>query len=299
MTQLADFSFVINNALQTIHVGAILAPLTTNTLAANVSLVQFDGATGVGQITYNDRQPLPEAFSDPSPYQTYVNQWITALASGSPALTLSQAQAIKCSLVNAIYAVKRQAAVSIHVTAGTYSWDATDSTVERVLAPLCGLLYVDPVNTVIGEVNTLITEIDTTLSTLNSTWATNFNTLNSNWPSQIQAALNNLVSEINASLPFQSGGATIAGVTGPSAVTFDSGLSGFSGNSTLTAPSISLIPVGQTTPVTLSPTDLQAIVVAINAQNASKQSTSLSKQAAINALTSITSVVSYDATTGW
>ena len=145
MTQM-NLSFVIDAARATMRLSGIRAPVVTSgNLAANVAYVNFDTVSG-GNILYNDRPQIPETFSDPSPYQALLNQWIAAMSSSTPALTLAQSQAIKCSLVDAISSVKRQAPISVATSIGTKNWDASDLAVSRVLGPLSGFMFVDPVN---------------------------------------------------------------------------------------------------------------------------------------------------------
>lgn len=74
--------------------------------------------------------------------------------------------------------------------------------------------------------------------------------------------------------------------------------SGFSAP-TITIPTLSVIPSGASAAVTVTAADLAAIMSAISAQLISKQTTMISKQAAVNALTSIAAVIAYDATIGW
>jgi hypothetical protein len=60
-----------------------------------------------------------------------------------------------------------------------------------------------------------------------------------------------------------------------------------------------LFPLGATTYTIFTAADINNILAVIINRNAFRQATNLSKQAAINALSSIASVASYDATTGW
>lgn len=65
------------------------------------------------------------------------------------------------------------------------------------------------------------------------------------------------------------------------------------------APTMQLIPVGGTSVVNLSSTDVGTIARAIIAQYERFQSDLLTIQAAINALASVSAVAAYDVTTGW
>lgn len=298
MTTLADFSFVINSALGTIHVNAVGATLTSNSLAANVQYVQFDASTGVGQIMYNDRPSIPELFQDPSPYQTYVNQWITAEAAlAKLPLTLAQAQAVKCALVQAIYAVKRQQPVNVTVSAGNNNWDASDQAVARMNV-LAGFAYIDNVNSLISTLNSEISTLNTNVTDSNglrsayTTFVTNLQTNLNSWVSTLNsseaASINNppasWTSVSNMSVP--PAGSTTA-------------MNTLSNISSITVPTMKLLPYGGTSLVTVTPTDVGAILSAIATQNANEAVANATKQAAVNALTTIANVVAYDATTGW
>lgn len=286
-----DLDFVVNRGESSCRVLGLKQPITSS-LASNVNFVTF--AKGQGQVFYNDRPPLPELFSDPSPYQSYVNAWITAAAAATPALTLAQAQAIKCAFVDAIYGFKRVAPVSATVTAGTYSFDASNNA-------LTGLAYLAPLNTVITGVNAVITAFDTLNGLVNPVGA------------GVQTALNSLVSGVNSALsaltsainlagtaqtpPFSVGSApTVGSVAGPSTSGTPSNPSALA---TISPPTLTVVPVGQTSPITLNSADLQAVALAIAAQNASTGSTDATKKAAVNALSTIAAVVAYDATAGW
>ena len=100
-----DLQFRLDRTRSLIYISSMHAKMTANTLPSNVDYVSF--ANGVGQIIYSDRQRTPESFTDPSPYQTYVNQWITAMATATPPLTLAQAIAIKQAFISTIYNLKR------------------------------------------------------------------------------------------------------------------------------------------------------------------------------------------------
>jgi hypothetical protein len=305
-----QFTIDVANAIMTINgVGETIA---VTGLPANISYVRFSDSDG-GVILYNDRPALPAPFSDPSPYQSYFNAWITAAAAGSPALLLSQAQSLKAALVNSIYAMKRQLPCSVAVSAGTYPWDASDPAVAR-MALLAGLLYVDPLNTVIsagpgGGLTQLMVDLNTMVANLN-VWASHFNTLNSNMTTfngNVASAINTWIGALQTT----EGGGNIIGWANPGsysapaspATTADTALGTFaetfSNVSAIKVPTIQLIPVGSSSPITLTPTDLQKVVIAMAAQNTKYQATSASKQAAVNALSTIAAVAAYDATAGW
>ena len=88
-------------------------------LAANISHIVYDAAAGLGGIEYNDRPQQGIEFTDPSPYQSQFNQWLTAAAADNPPLQLAQAIAVKTSLLAAIYNGKRN---NLTATSSLAAW---------------------------------------------------------------------------------------------------------------------------------------------------------------------------------
>jgi hypothetical protein len=266
--------FLIDVQSGLMSVNGVPAAISMSGLPAGVTQVAF-GDPGSGTVLSGGNWTGATSFSDPSPYQSYYNAWMTAMG-----MTLSQAQAAKIALVNSIYQVKRQAAVSVAVTAGTYNWDASDPAIPR-MALMASMCFIDSLNTLVTKFNSL-----------NSTLAT--------YGSDVQGAFNNFVTILNNAAfngtSYNWPGTGNAPIGGPT-VGGNSSIS--PGASSVTAPTLKLIPVGGTAEVSLSPTDLMAIVTAINNQQINEQAVNLSKQAAINALTYVGAVISYDATTGW
>ncbi|WP_315792222.1 MULTISPECIES: hypothetical protein [unclassified Bradyrhizobium] len=308
--------FVISRATGRVYCQGIPAKCAVS-LASNIDQVVFEG--GAGKIFYNDRLMIAEPFSDPSPYQPYINAWIQAMQAASPALTLAQAQAIKNGFINEVYQQKRQLPVSVQVSSGTYTWDASDDAVARSISPISGLVFVGPLNTVIGGdqssaggVNSLVSTLGRLVSDLNA-WGTNYNNMNANlYPfyGQVSNAINTINSDLAAivNVLVNQGFASSNLITSVSQVSnpqsgADSGLtetfSGVSAVSQIQPPTLQLIPIGQTNPVSLTSGDLESIVLAIAAQNTRSQQALLTKQAAVNALATIAAVAGYDGTTGW
>lgn len=272
--------FFIDVPSQRVSISGVSSGVATN-LAANVGFVRFENA--VGSIIYNDRPAIPDTFTDPSPYQSYLNAWITAQAAlQTNPLTLAQAQAVKVALVQAVYAVKRQQPVTVTVNSTSYQWDASDIALAR-MAAVAGNLYADPTNSLV--------------TTLNS-WATSFNTLQSNlntFATNLQTTFNNETSATNTKESGITGWVTLTAPTSPSspAVGNESPLS------SLSAGTIQIVPVGATAAVTMTPTDLKNIMAAIATQNTNEAVVNANKTAAVNALSTISAVAAYDATTGW
>ena len=82
-------------------------PIDTSSLAANIACVIYNFQVSLGSIEYNDRPPVGAAFTDPSPYLSFLNAWMVASAADSPPLQLAQAIAVKQALTAGIYNGKK------------------------------------------------------------------------------------------------------------------------------------------------------------------------------------------------
>jgi hypothetical protein len=122
---------------------------------ANIYIVDWGGKDGT--ILYTDRVGVREKFSDPSPYQTYINRWMLAAQDpnqnelGAPSvqpITLAQAQAVKTSLINSLFDLKRQAPIDVTITVTpssssekatiTTTYDASDENVSSMQSQAIG-----------------------------------------------------------------------------------------------------------------------------------------------------------------
>jgi hypothetical protein len=108
---------------------ASISGIDCSSIPSNVQTVFWYGAKqsgdpSSGEILYNDRVAVREPFTDPSPYLPLINNWMLAAAgrlfgaspphqvvktSLPPQLSPAQAIAIKGGLLDALFAVKRQA----------------------------------------------------------------------------------------------------------------------------------------------------------------------------------------------
>jgi hypothetical protein len=273
MTQLS-LTFVIDNAKSTIHLFSVSAPLAPNSFASNISFVQW--GNGAGIVLYSDRLALPEVFTDPSPYQIAVNQWMTAKASllVTP-LTLAQAQAIKNSLIDGVYAYKRQSPLTVSTSQGslTFSMDDQYGVLQAPGAiPIAQIL--------LGGMGSIETMVQGVVSSYNT------------------AAANDAY--YNESEMFA--GLSIA-TTGNSWTDYLSihayGISASSPALPAITTTPVLLPIGATSYPPFTTADQLAIINAAVAQKSREQLIWSQKRAAVNALTSVASVVAYDTTTGW
>jgi hypothetical protein len=98
-------------------------PIDTSALAADVAHIAYDVGGGNGGIEYTDRPALSAVFTDPSPYQPYLNAWLTVAAAAIVPLTVAAAQSIKQALLDRVRAIN---AAALLASFGGYLWDASD-----------------------------------------------------------------------------------------------------------------------------------------------------------------------------
>lgn len=302
-----DSVVVVDNAIAVVSLAA---------LPVNVVVVAYQ--IDQGSIEYNDRPNLRTPFTDPAPYQPFLNLWITAAAAQTPALQVAQAKQVKIDLVEAIFHHKRR----LPYAYGAWSYDAHDESVTNidlqvqatatVSTDLSGLVasinaafatIANQVNaTVVGGANAMVNVNNASAGQVNAwsaAYVTNFGRVQRE-NTQPPANASQAVMMTPKSDPWQTGlgsggfgsmaavgniaGATVSGSVSP----------GFShvGN-------ITLQPLNAATPQSILATDVYAALLGIANRRNSLNTNRLTKQIAINALTTIAAVVAYDATTGW
>jgi hypothetical protein len=223
-------------------------------------------------------------------------------------------------LIEAVFNAKRQAPFPHTVTAGALSWDAADSATAAMSVMMVPVLYslTSGLAAEGGETsNSLVAQINNRLASLATKIDANFA---SDLTSAIVSVGNSLIAYINdtivaaistglysdnpgytpppgvnyhvepTTLEFASVPASLPSVAVPPI-----------DGSTVVPPdeSIQWHPIGQATPVTLTVTEMTGLMAGIAARRTNLLTTKNNKIAAVNALTSITAVIAYDATTGW
>lgn len=331
--------FQLDRPRSTVRLFGLTQAITANALALNVDFVEWDGVKASGEIIYNDRIPLPEQFTDPSPYQDYVNQWMTGAAAAALPLTLAQAQAVKSSLVDSIWAGKRDAAVTVVTSLGSYDFD-TDSlgdltswvpSVAAIVAQINAIndaivtmvtsfntslnTFDGDVNTRFDSINSMVSGLNTSLATFDSALGTEMGTLLSainSWTSTLSSQLHgNWVyydGVLSTTTPNQTQptlSQSWSALTAPSesgSLTHVNAASGsYSGPSDMptVTASIKMMPVGATAFPAFTVADLFLVINAIETQRNAKLVARNTKQAAVAALNRVVDCIAYDATTGW
>jgi hypothetical protein len=266
----------------------------TSPLASNIALVAYDCTAGKGSIEYNDRLRLLEPFIDMTPYAPFVNAWLTqaALVTDTP-LTLPLAKTIKLSLVDGIFNSKRQ----LPITALGRTWDASDQALMGMQAAIvswdvAGAAFAADA-TLVNDFNNIgIATTRIANASANAAFSADsapFTYIDSFSPPPNQTPHSGAIAFMTA----VAGG----GITGNAAFSANYGrpLSAI----TTQGPSISWPPLNSTVSVTLAMSDMRSLISSINSRRTTLQNTRLTKQNAINALSTIAAVIAYDVTTGW
>lgn len=292
--------FVIARAEEVMAIDNQPLAIDTSPLASNIAIVAYDCSGGTGNIEYSDSLRVLTPFIDVTPYAGFANTWLTAAAAiVELPLTVAQAKRVKIGLVDGIFNSKRQLPISY---AGNI-WEATDQAMVGMQATINAW------------------DVAAALSAGDAVFANNINTM------QLQVHLANLASQ-----PAGAGGTTAfirylyyqnprSASKGPWDLLFDnspswifpSGVSGGGinqqpsyygtktnvGYQTTFGPSVSWPPLNATTPVSMSMASMRTLIANIQSRRAALQSTRLAKTNAINSMTTIGAVITYDATAGW
>ena len=287
--------------------------LTVNcaALASNIALIAY--VETEGKLQYNDRPGQLTAFTDPAPYQPYINNWITAAAAQTPALQLAQAKQVKNDLIEAIFHHKRR----LPYRQGPWDYDARDQSVMFLTESLRSNTTV---SVTIPADSSLVTNINTALATItgqvnnqvvavNNVSAGNVNgwslTNYVNWttllfydnpqavpyPGTVWYSNRPTVPTV----PGYGGFSTMSNVAG--ATVAGAGASG-TGTPTYVG-TITITPLNATAPQTVASSDVNAALTGITTRRNTLNGNRMTKQTAVNNLTTITAIVAYDATTGW
>jgi hypothetical protein len=146
--------------------------MDTSALDPTIVRVKWNGADSVGWIKYNNLT-LEQRLIDASPYEPFLDAWVTARLAAVPPPSLTEAKLIKVNLIGWIFDIKRQAPYAHTIAAGAFSWDATDGTIAAMS---------------IATIPAIITSLSATFGTGNSL----VSQLNANYAQQ--------ASEINANI---------------------------------------------------------------------------------------------------
>jgi hypothetical protein len=227
---------LIDNRAKKVSIDGVAFPVASPALDAAIDYVTW-ADDGIGTIQYAGHL-LRANFLDVSPYQPFVNAWITAAAG---ALTLAQARAIKAEFIATIASYKRQRPVTATAGGASRTWDGGDIALAHY-----GLL---------AGVGAAAQVAVNATNAINGLAAAQHNPDNPDPPPTLN-------------------------ISGPSMA-------------------VQVCPLGSSTVLTLTPTEMQGIAAACAGQRAAIASVSQAKQDAVNVLGTVAAVVGYDATAGW
>jgi hypothetical protein len=266
----------------------------TSPLASNIELLAYDCTSGAGNLEYNDRLRVLESFGDITPYAAFVNSWMTtAAAITAMPLTLAQAKRVKIGLVDGIFNSKRQ----LPITTQGQTWDATDQSLMGMQSAIAAFDVVAAMNasdaSIASQVNTMgittstQTQTQTQTATQTAVGGISYGVATvSNVPNVVVAPIGNptasSASQSNSQSTSQSSSVHTS-ISPPAA----------------SPPNIPWPPLNSTTTVSLTQSNMRALINSIQQRRGSLQSTRLSKTNAINSMTTVAAIIAYDATTGW
>lgn len=301
------------------------APLVVSlaALASNIVVVAFQ--IDQGSVEFNDRPNLRTPFTDPSPYQSLLNSWITAAASASPPLQLAQAQQLKKDLVEAIFHHKRR----LPYTYGAWQYDARDEALANMS------MLTEGNATVSSDSSALVTAINTAFSTItgqiNGTVVAGANAMVSanngsaaavntwsyynhfNWSAAYPTAIPSTIHQALATgggmvgLGSYSGGfapGTGTGYGGFANMTALANIAGASvtgvvGTGIVYTGNITHMPLNASAPQAIPAVDIFNAMLGIASRRNTLNSNRLTKQIAVGNLSTIAACAAYDATAGW
>jgi len=277
----------------------------------NASIVTWAGNRGL--IQYNDRPEVRKPVTDISPYQSWVDRFMTVVADADPPLNLEQAKQLKIDMVEALYDDNRkkpfiylsneyectdEAIAYMGAALAVVTGDGSTGLANQINAGLINL--VGQVNGVIGAINTGIT--NSVVFPNNNTTATTIANLVNNWAttSLMYGTLQATVTPYyymyrpSGAMPVSAG---TVGYMGWSNVPLVMDVTiAWSGAS---AAPISWQPLNSATMIDIPFVTFSAVVKAIVARRNELNLDRQRHKRAINLLTTVAAVIAYDVTDGW
>ncbi len=263
------------------------------------NLYMAEWREGRGEIETTDAPGLRTTFTDVSPYAVYFQRFMT-VKNTDGALTLAQAQKIQNDLITCLFDDKRQAPYAMTVSGTPYQWSAHDTDVAAMSLESLGGTGTSMFDSLVAQINAMIDEINLNIVNQGNTLVSQIGGLQGNMNSLPIAYLNGYcVGHIITGSTFAaSPGVPAASPCPPSVLNFSPPLNvgHIAGASSASIP---WSPIGATTPVTLTGSQMAALMAGIATRRQTLLNTRNSKQAAVNALATIPAVIAYTVTTGW
>lgn len=321
---------------------APMADIDCSAVDPTIYLIRWWDTNGEILFNHDSRLPVRQPFTDLTPYIHLFDQWIVGAENpsrvfrtneGSPPITLLQAKQVKSSMVDALFASKRQMPVSAY----GYNWDASDNVTGAMTDEIAALSGTDAINSAVGalaaSVNAAFQEMATDTHdavqglagnvnsfTLSSDGArsADANSLNTSLSSQVTghnanraivdgnfSSISNLhIESVPTSLPFQN---PQGGIGTPSLPTTPVGggitAPGVSAPTVAatpaTGPDIAWPPLGGGPAVTLTYVQFTALLQIITSRRNSLQQVRTAHKNNIAGMTTVQQIAAYDITAGW
>jgi hypothetical protein len=304
---------------------ASISGIDCSSIPSNVQTVFWYGAKqsgdpSSGEILYNDRVAVREPFTDPSPYLPLINNWMLAAAgrlfgaspphqvvktSLPPQLSPAQAIAIKGGLLDALFAVKRQAPITFQ----GQTYDGGDKETSAMANAISGAAQqvIDSANSQVNSaLSTLAATVQSQSNAALAGTSSNIGTVLSSYGSSLTTNLLQFAANINVLIadpvivasvfPIPAGEVTWdpVGPSNPTAQTVS-----------ITPPTVNVQgpaiswPNSSGAVQNLSFAQMSGLLKALADRRATLQTTHLAMKAAIAAQTSVAGVAGLDITTGW
>jgi hypothetical protein len=250
------------------------ANMDCSSLPSNLTKVIWDQG-GTGWLEYAGVPKMRVPYNDPSQFQPQLNTLLTVLTTASPPLTLSQAQAVKNALIDALYKMKRINPITVSgLSIGAGTWDGSEEAMMTMTQEMTvsAASYNSSTTGLASQINTMIAGVNADIATTKS----NFNA------ATLDHTLGYYVWDTKPDLPANAPYSNVTGIA-----------SGVSGGP------FPWLPYNGTSTVNLTINDLMTIVGAYVTRRRSVASTRATKKAAVNALSTVASVIAYDVTAGW
>jgi len=314
----------------------VMQPIDCSSVDPNIYLVRWWGTSGEILFNHDNRLPVRQPFTDLTPLIDLFNKWMAAAEFSppepSPPITLAQAKQVKSSMVNALFASKRQ----MPVPAYGYTWDASDNATSSMSDEIAALSGTDAINSAVGalasSVNTALGALTQSannsiqdLATKTNTFSLSSDGARSADTFNLNDSLNNQATSHNANvtgantnfgalssfnIPDTGGALPVMGSLGGILVPSQTHTPVGGGITALgvtppsvsatpaTGPPISWPPIGGA-PVSLTYEQFTGLLKVITSRRNTLQQTRTTHKNNIAGLASVDAVVAYDITGGW
>lgn len=296
-----NFELVKPDAWMSVDNAAVVG-MTFVGLPSNIYIAQW--REGRGEVEYSDQPAgLRTSFADVVPYVPAVEEFMTRM----PDMTLAQAKKIKIDLIRTIYDSKRQLPYAYAIDATPYTWGATDGEVAAMSLQVIPVIFDGisggdtSIGALVASINTMIASINAVFTVALSNDAAIINHLNNTvLGTYTDGVPNNINNRLTSSAP---GTVPVSGLT-LTGITHASQPSTLATVGDISAPSawsqtIPWTPIELTASINLTIVQMVGIMSGIAGRQQTLSWLCTGKIDAVNALTTVAQVISYNVASGW